>query len=45
MIPVGSTVFFQTLTLVRKSGGKPVVKQLLDVRFVPMVGEIEKEKR
>ncbi len=45
VIPVGSTVFFQTLTLVRKIGGKPVVKQLLDVRFVPMVGEIEKEKR
>lgn len=45
VIPVGSTVFFQTLTLVRKKGGRPVVKQLLDVRFVPMVGEIEKEKR
>ncbi|MCX8159658.1 MAG: protein-L-isoaspartate(D-aspartate) O-methyltransferase [Candidatus Saccharicenans sp.] len=45
VIPVGSTVFFQTLTLVRKVGGRPVVKQLLDVRFVPMIGEIEKEKR
>lgn len=45
VIPVGSTVFFQTLTLVRKTGGKPVIKQLLDVRFVPMIGEIEKEKR
>lgn len=45
VIPVGSTIFFQTLTLVRKIGGKPVVKQLLDVRFVPMIGEIEKEKR
>jgi len=45
VIPVGSTVFFQTLTLVRKTGGQPVIKQLLDVRFVPMVGEIEKEKR
>jgi len=42
VIPVGSTVFFQTLTLVRKTGGKPVLKQLLDVRFVPMIGEIEK---
>jgi protein-L-isoaspartate(D-aspartate) O-methyltransferase len=45
VIPVGSTVFFQTLTLVRKTGGQPVIKQLLDVRFVPMVGEIEKNKR
>lgn len=45
VIPVGSTVFFQTLTLVKKVAGKPVVKQLLDVRFVPMVGEIEKQKR
>lgn len=45
VIPVGSTVFFQTLTLVKKTGGQPVIKQLLDVRFVPMVGEIEKEKR
>ncbi len=45
VIPVGSTVFFQTLTLVRKTGGRPVVQQLLDVRFVPMIGEIEKEKR
>lgn len=45
VIPVGSTLFYQTLTLVRKSGGQPVIKQLLDVRFVPMIGEIEKEKR
>ncbi|MDI6848997.1 MAG: protein-L-isoaspartate(D-aspartate) O-methyltransferase [Candidatus Saccharicenans sp.] len=45
VIPVGSTVFFQTLTLVRKTAGRPVVKQLLDVRFVPMIGEIEKKKR
>lgn len=45
VIPVGSTVFFQTLTLVKKIDGKPVVKQLLDVRFVPMIGEVEKEKR
>ncbi len=45
VIPVGSTLLFQTLTLVKKVRGKPVIKQLLDVRFVPMVGEIEKPKR
>lgn len=45
VIPVGSTVFYQTLTLVEKVKDKPVIRQLLDVRFVPMVGEIEKEKR
>lgn len=45
VIPVGSTVFFQTLTLIKKTKGQPVIKQLLDVRFVPMTGEIEKQKR
>lgn len=45
IIPVGSTVFFQTLTLVKKVNGQPRIKQLLDVRFVPMIGEIEKKKR
>jgi len=45
VIPVGSTVFYQTLTLVKKVNGKPEFRQLLDVRFVPMVGEIEKGKR
>lgn len=45
VIPVGSTVFFQTLTLVKKIKGKPVTEQLLDVRFVPMTGEVEKQKR
>ncbi|MBC7361553.1 MAG: protein-L-isoaspartate(D-aspartate) O-methyltransferase [Candidatus Aminicenantes bacterium] len=45
VIPVGSTVFFQTLTLVKKIKGQPEIKQLLDVRFVPMTGEIEKQKR
>ncbi len=44
VIPVGSTVFYQTLTLVKKVDGKPVIRQLLDVRFVPMIGEIEKKK-
>jgi len=44
IIPVGSTLFFQTLTLVTKTNGKPKVRHVLDVRFVPMVGEISKKK-
>jgi len=43
IIPLGSTLYFQTLTLITKKNGKPEVKQLLDVRFVPMVGEAEKK--
>lgn len=45
IIPLGSTLLFQSLTLVTKTEGKPKTKQLLDVRFVPMVGEVRKEKR
>jgi len=44
IIPVGSTLFFQTLTLVTKTNGKPKVRHVLDVSFVPMVGEISKKK-
>jgi protein-L-isoaspartate(D-aspartate) O-methyltransferase len=44
IIPVGSTLFFQTLTLVTKTNGKPKVRHVLDVNFVPMVGEISKKK-
>jgi protein-L-isoaspartate(D-aspartate) O-methyltransferase len=43
VIPLGSTLLFQSLTLVTKTEGKPKTKQLLDVRFVPMVGEVRKE--
>ncbi len=43
IIPLGSTLLFQSLTLVTKTEGKPKTKQLLDVRFVPMVGEVRKE--
>ncbi len=45
VIPLGSTLLFQSLTLVTKTEGKPKTKHLLDVRFVPMVGEVRKEKR
>ena len=43
IIPLGSTLLFQSLTFVTKIEGKPKTKQLLDVRFVPMVGEVRKE--
>ena len=44
IIPVGSTLFFQTLTLVTKTKGKPKTKYISDVRFVPMVGEMRKKE-
>jgi len=43
-IPLGSTLYFQTLTLITKVEGKPRVKQISGVRFVPMIGEAEKSK-
>jgi protein-L-isoaspartate(D-aspartate) O-methyltransferase len=42
IIPLGSTLYYQTLTLVAKVAGKPEVKQVLGVRFVPMTGEAQK---
>ncbi|NIO48944.1 MAG: protein-L-isoaspartate(D-aspartate) O-methyltransferase [Candidatus Aminicenantes bacterium] len=44
IIPLGSTLYFQTLTLITKKKGKPKVKQILGVTFVPMTGEIQKKK-
>ncbi|UCE23025.1 MAG: protein-L-isoaspartate(D-aspartate) O-methyltransferase [Candidatus Aminicenantes bacterium] len=44
IIPVGSTLYFQTLTLVTKTKGKPKTKHISDVRFVPMVGEMRKKE-
>lgn len=42
IIPLGSTLYYQTLALVTKIGGKPEVKHVLGVRFVPMTGEAQK---
>jgi protein-L-isoaspartate(D-aspartate) O-methyltransferase len=43
IIPLGSTVFYQTLTLVtKKKGGELAVEQLGPVAFVPMTGEARK---
>jgi protein-L-isoaspartate(D-aspartate) O-methyltransferase len=44
IIPLGSTLYFQTLTLITKVEGKPKVRQISGVRFVPMIGEAEKRK-
>jgi len=43
ILPLGSTLIFQSLTLVTKTDGKPKTKHILDVRFVPMVGEVRKK--
>jgi protein-L-isoaspartate(D-aspartate) O-methyltransferase len=45
ILPLGSTVFFQTLTLVtKKKGGELDVRQLDPVAFVPMTGEAQKRR-
>ncbi|MCG2721321.1 MAG: protein-L-isoaspartate(D-aspartate) O-methyltransferase [Thermodesulfovibrionales bacterium] len=44
IIPLGSTLYYQTLTLVTKKKGDLDVAQLLPVAFVPMVGEAGKKK-
>jgi len=45
IIPLGSTLYFQTLTLITKRNGKPYTEHISGVRFVPMTGEMEKRKR
>jgi len=42
IIPLGSTLYYQTLTLVTKIDGKPEVRHIMGVRFVPMTGEAQK---
>jgi len=42
ILPLGSTLYFQNLTLITKKEGKPLVQQISEVRFVPMIGEVEK---
>lgn len=43
IIPLGSTLYFQNLTLINKVQGKPKVKHILGVSFVPMIGEAQKK--
>ncbi len=43
IIPLGSTTYFQTLTLLTKKMGKTDIQHLLGVVFVPMTGEAQKK--
>ncbi len=43
IIPLGSTTYFQTLTLITKKDGQPDVQHLMSVAFVPMTGEAQKK--
>jgi len=42
IVPLGSTVYYQMLTLATKRKGELEVEQLTPVAFVPMVGEMRK---
>jgi protein-L-isoaspartate(D-aspartate) O-methyltransferase len=45
IIPLGSTVYYQTLTLVTKrDDGELDVEQMGGVAFVPMIGEVQKKR-
>jgi protein-L-isoaspartate(D-aspartate) O-methyltransferase len=44
IIPLGSTVYFQTLTLAVKKKGELELQQLTSVAFVPMTGEVQKKR-
>jgi len=44
ILPLGSTTFSQTLTLVTKKGGELTVEELGAVAFVPMTGEAQKKR-
>jgi protein-L-isoaspartate(D-aspartate) O-methyltransferase len=43
ILPLGSTQFFQNLTLATKQKGKLKVRYITSVRFVPLVGEALKQ--
>jgi protein-L-isoaspartate(D-aspartate) O-methyltransferase len=44
VVPVGDVNTYQVLTVITKKAGKAVVAEVLDVRFVPMTGEVQKKK-
>jgi len=44
IIPLGSTFYYQTLTLVTKKGEDLEIKQMGGVTFVPMMGEVRRKK-
>jgi protein-L-isoaspartate(D-aspartate) O-methyltransferase len=43
IIPLGSTLFYQTLTVVTRDKGGNRIKELGGVSFVPMTGEVQKK--
>jgi protein-L-isoaspartate(D-aspartate) O-methyltransferase len=45
IIPVGSTLYYQTLTLITKRKGRPSVQQISGVVFVPMTGKAQEKRR
>lgn len=44
LLPLGSTTYWQTLTLITKKKDDFTVKQITDVRFVPMTGKAQKKR-
>lgn len=44
VIPLGSTVYYQTLTLATKKKGEMQLEQMGPVAFVPMTGEAQKKR-
>jgi protein-L-isoaspartate(D-aspartate) O-methyltransferase len=44
ILPLGSTLFYQTLTLATKEKGELNIEEMGGVIFVPMTGEVEKSK-
>jgi protein-L-isoaspartate(D-aspartate) O-methyltransferase len=45
VIPLGDPAAYQRLTVITKRKGRPAIDRILDVRFVPMTGEIQKKKK
>ncbi|MFQ6050465.1 MAG: protein-L-isoaspartate(D-aspartate) O-methyltransferase [Candidatus Hydrothermarchaeota archaeon] len=43
VLPLGSTRYYQTLTLIKKERGELKLKYITNVRFVPMIGEALKK--
>ena len=43
ILPLGSTAYYQTLTLVEKQGNELYVTHITSVMFVPLTGEAEKK--
>ncbi len=44
IIPLGSTKYYQTLTLLHKEGDEVKAEYLIDVRFVPMTGRAQERE-